>query len=101
VTTDLLRSPAFCLTTESVPLCGPLRVDRRAGKLPGRRRHGVCASRQMPRGPVSVTAGVPRMPGSCLLGAQASASMAKVLPSGSWNHAMRPPPALAVMPLPS
>ena len=32
---------------------------------------------------------------------QTSASMAKVLPSGSWNQAMRPPPARAVIPLAS
>lgn len=33
------------------------------------------------------------------LAAQVSASRAKVLPSGSCNHAMRPPPALGVIPL--
>ncbi len=32
---------------------------------------------------------------------QESASMAKVLLSGSWNHAIRPPPARGVMPLAS
>jgi hypothetical protein len=34
-------------------------------------------------------------------GSHASASMAKVLPSGSRNQAIRPPPARAVMPLAS
>ena len=35
------------------------------------------------------------------IGNQTSASTAKVLPSGSWNHALRPPPARTVIPLAS
>lgn len=35
------------------------------------------------------------------LAAQSSASIAKVFPSGSWNHAIRPPPARGVMPFAS
>jgi hypothetical protein len=65
------------------------RADRDAGRQPGRGRR--------PRG--GRPGGDPRT--GRLSGNQASASMAKVLPSGSWNHAMRPPPARAVIPLAS